>query len=460
MITRFIKKTLHQLKPRRKQRSQADQPPHQAQIIHSERHPIALSAISKNALHVLNRLHQAGYQSYLVGGGVRDLLLGLKPKDFDIATDAHPETVRKLFRNSRLIGRRFRLAHVFFGREIVEVATFRKEHPEQAHPEARQSATGMLVRDNIYGTMEEDAWRRDFSVNALYYNIADLSVVDYTNGVADLEQRLIRVLGDPTARFKEDPVRMLRAIRFAAKLNFTLEARTAQTIHVLKELIQHVSSARLFDEVLKLFYCGHASNAMHLLRQYGLFGILFPETEQQLTTDNPQREQTLFLILESCNNTDVRLQQGKSLNPAFLFAVLLWPPLWVKIQHLQNEGHRPLTALQLAGNQVLRQQLTHTAIPRRFTTITQEIWQLQHSLQHYSKRKVATIYAHPRFRAGYDFMLLRYQAGETELQSAITWWEAYQQATADERLELVKQLKTPTSHPPQRRRRKKAEGSS
>jgi len=369
-------------------------------------------------LQVLYKLHEAGYAAYLVGGSVRDLLLDGKPKDFDVATDARPEKVRQLFRNCRLIGRRFRLAHVFFGQEIIEVATFRASHPEEEHPDARRSATGLLVRDNIYGDLEEDAWRRDFTVNALFYNIADFSVVDYTNGMADLKQRTIRILGDPKVRYQEDPVRILRAIRFAAKLNFTLDKATEAPIWSMKKLLSAVPAARLFEDILKLFYCGHAKRAFELLRHYGLFEILFPLTDTILSS-HPQKEHYLTLVVKSCENTDERLRQNLSLNPAFLFAVLLWPALQVKVEQHLAEGKKPYVAFEKGVNEVIAQQLKTVAIPKRHTAIVREIWALQRVMEKRIHRHMNWALAHPRFRAAYDFLLLRLQSGETSLENIV-----------------------------------------
>ena len=418
-------------------------------IVPRQEHNISRKNISKQALTVLNRLHEAGYQSYLVGGSVRDLLLGIKPKDFDIATDAHPEHVRRLFRNSRLIGRRFRLIHVFFGAEIIEVATFRTAHPESDHPEARQSHTGMLIRDNIYGTMEDDAWRRDFSINALYYNIDDYSVIDYTGGLKDLENHTIKILGDPVSRYTEDPVRMLRALRMAAKLDFTLEPETAKPIQQLNSLIKNVSPARLFDEVIKLFYCGHAMRAFRLLTHYGLFEKLFSQTAAILAENKQEKDRYLSLILHSCNNTDQRIANDQSLNPAFLIAVLLWPALQHKSELLLKEGHAPYTALQMAARKVLGLQMHETAMPKRHSAIAQEIWALQFPLQQHPKNRVVTLFSNPRFRAAFDFMLLRMESGETLLAPAVQWWEEFQAASVEERQEKIKRL------PSVRRKKKK-----
>ncbi len=389
---------------------------------------------------VLRRLNEAGYKAYLVGGSVRDLLLGMRPKDFDIATDAHPEKIRRLFRNSRLIGKRFRLVHVFFGREIIEVSTFRAHHPEKAHPEGHKSDSGMLLRDNIFGTIEDDAWRRDFSINALYYDAASATVIDYTGGMEDLEKKTIRILGDPINRYKEDPVRMLRAVRLAAKLDFCFEAATEQALHTLKDELKHISSARLFDVVLKIFYCGRAVEAFNLLQQYGFFALLFPQTDAALSEN--QGDRTLALIMQSCKNTDARIANDQSLNPAFLFAVLLWPCLQEKKQQFKKEGHRPFHALHMAINKVIRKQTQIIAVPRRYTTIMEEIWSLQHPLIERSKRRISTTFAHPRFRAAYDFLVLRFESGELALKEAVEWWEDFQTLPAEEQLAMTSPAKS------------------
>lgn len=404
------------------------------QIIPKKDHSIVQSHISKQALSVLTRLHQGGFQAYLVGGSVRDLLVGLKPKDFDVATDAHPEQVHRLFRNSRLIGRRFKLVHVFFGREIIEVATFRAHHPGTSHPEGHQSATGMLMRDNIYGTMEEDAWRRDFSINALYFDVTNFSVLDPTGGMGDLAQGIIRILGNPVDRYREDPVRMIRALRIAAKLNFKLEPHTAKPIFDLKSNLTHVSHARLFEELIKLFHSGHANKAFDLLRHYELFAILFPLTEATLMHES---EHALKLIEQCCKNTDARIAQGQSLNPGFLMAVLLWPPVQQRATSLKKEGHKPYGALLMAMNQIINEQTPLVAIPRRFSLLMKEIWLLQAPLEQRLKRRISGIFNHPRFRAAFDFLALRAQAGETQLHPAVQWWQSYQEASPAMREEIL-----------------------
>ena len=286
-------------------------------IVPRSEHNISRANISENALKVLYRLKQAGYQAYLVGGGVRDLLLGREPKDFDVATDASPEEVKRVFRNCRLIGRRFRLAHVYFGREIVEVATFRSVGEVIGKGE-RQTSNGMLVRDNVYGTIEEDALRRDFTVNALYYNIEDFSVLDYADGLKDLESGTLRLLGDPDVRYREDPVRMLRAVRFAAKLGFMLAPSCEEPLFTSGHLLESVPAARLFDEVVKLFMGGTSVQAFEKLRHYDLFARLFPETDEALSHED--QDFPVTFVLRGLENTDQRISVGKPVTPAFLFA--------------------------------------------------------------------------------------------------------------------------------------------
>jgi poly(A) polymerase len=426
LIIRFLKKIAKHAKhysPLRRRKHH--QPPDPAYVISHDQHRLVRDHISRHALKVLHGLQDAGFAAYLVGGSVRDLLVGGTPKDFDVATNAKPEKIRKLFRNCRLIGRRFRLAHVYFGPEIIEVATFRANHPEKDHPDARRSATGMLMRDNVYGSLEEDAWRRDFSINALYLNVANFSVVDYTGGMEDLKKRQVRILGDANKRYEEDPVRMLRAIRFAAKLNFTIHPDTAAPIVKLKHLLSHVSPARLFEEILKLFYCGHAVRAFELLREYQLFGLLFPQTEQVLLHHDVVAQRYVTFISSSCRNTDVRVVRNKSLNPAFLFAVLLWPAMQQRIQHYRKMGKKPSVAFERAADDVFLQQNKTIAIQKRFVPMVREIWWMQRMLLSHTK-KTEWVLNQPRFRAAYDFLLLRQSVGEKGLDAAVKHWTELQ----------------------------------
>jgi len=427
-------------------------------IIPRPEHNISRANISEGALKVLYRLKAEGYEAYLVGGGVRDLLLGREPKDFDVATDAHPEEVRQVFRNCRLIGRRFRLAHVRFGPEIVEVATFRGVREAEDELEYdQQSSNGMLLSDNVYGTIEEDAWRRDFTVNALYYNIRDFSVVDYSGGLADLREGLLRLHGDPEQRFREDPVRMLRAMRFMARLGFRLETETERPIERLAPLLQDVPAARLFDEVLKLFLSATAVSSFEHMRHYGLFGQLFPDTEEALTHEDHQFP--LSLVRKGLENTERRIQEGLPVTPAFLFAVLLWEPVRRLAEELQEAGEAPLPAMQQAAGTVVSRLISRVALPRRFSTPMIEIWQLQSRFEQTKGRRPAKLMSHPRFRAAYDFLLLRAAAGEADPQLA-QWWTDYQAAEAPERDKLSAGGEPAGSGRRRRRRRRKPKPES
>ena len=417
------------------------------EIIEREDHGISRKQISNNALKVLYRLKNSGYHAYLVGGGVRDLLLGGDPKDFDIATDAHPEEVRQLFNNSRLIGRRFKLVHVQFGREIIEVATFRANPSDKDHPSVSQSDEGLILRDNLYGTKDQDALRRDFTINALYYNIEDFSIHSYVNGLQDLENRVIRLIGDPETRYREDPVRMLRAARFAAKLNFNIEKNSEQPIRSLSSLLQNIPAARLFEEVLKLFLSQHASKTYLLLNQYHLFEHLFPATHSCIMNEKQEgNSPTENLIIQALKNTEERLNDGKTVTPAFLFAVLLWEPVRQHAAFLESQNEPPIPALQQSAEITISSQARFTAIPRRFSTPTREIWDLQIRLSKRHPKKAEQLLEHPRFRAAYDFILLREQAGEN-LNGLGEWWTQFQESSIKDRNHMLKQ-----THGPQKKR--------
>ena len=415
-----------------------------ARIYTRDAHPISRRDISPNAMKVLYRLISAGHQAFLVGGGVRDLLLDGHPKDFDVATDATPEEVRDLFRNCRLIGRRFRLAHVRFGPEIIEVATFRsgsaddtapideddlpsrRRGRDEGEPAAARSEGGMLLRDNVYGTVEEDAARRDFTINSLYYTPADFCIYDFAKGMADIEARKIRLIGDPDQRYREDPVRMLRAIRFAAKLDFDIERDTATPIPVLAELLLDIPPARLFDEIGKLFLHGYAERTFELLREFGIFRMLFPEVDGAMNRD-PTAE-TLARIAFA--NTDRRVRDDRPVTPGFLLAALLWPPMVEQQRRLQLDGLQYAEALEQAASEVLGRQQQHTAVPRRFTTFIRETWMLQARLESPHPRRVERLIEHPRFRAAYDFLCVREASGEGTGGTG-DWWTRYQDAGED-----------------------------
>ncbi len=369
----------------------------------------------------------------MVGGGVRDLLLGREPKDFDVATDATPEDVKQIFRNCRLIGRRFRLAHVHFGREIIEVATFRGMHEATSDQAKQDSNNGMLLRDNVYGTIEEDALRRDFTVNALYYNIEDFSVVDYADGLKDLQAGVLRLLGDPEQRYREDPVRMLRAARFAAKLGFTINPACEKPLFENGDLLSGVPSARLFEEVLKLFLGGTALHAFEKLRHFDLFRHLFPETDESLSHE--EQGFPVTFVIRGLKNTDARVRAGKPVTPAFLFAVFLWEPVRRRMQQLEARGESRHDAMMEAGREAIDRQISRVAIPKRFSLQMREIWNMQHRLEQRGKRTMRLL-EHPRFRAAYDFLLLRAESGEIDLALA-QWWTQIQEVNEERRIEMA-----------------------
>lgn len=418
-------------------------------VVPRHQHSVSKTEISEHALTVLNRLNRSGFQAYIVGGGVRDLLLRHSPKDFDVATNATPNQVKKIFRNARIIGRRFKLVHILFHRETIEVATFRKQENESNSTQQKTNERGMLVRDNVYGTLEEDAWRRDFTVNALYYDIVTSSIIDYTGGVPDIEKRLIRMIGDPNMRYAEDPVRMIRAIRFSSKLKFDIEDKTAKSIHQLNHLIQHVSNSRLFDEIVKLYHCGAAETVQRLLMHYGLFQYLFP-----LTYPFSQAHEVNALIVLALESTDSRLKEGKPVTPAFLFAVLLWFPLKQTMENLEKTLNMdPLTALEQAMSVVLSEQCKITMIPKRFLQVIREMWLLQFRFEKRAGHRAYQMIEHPRFRAAFDLLALRSLAGDESIALA-EWWTTFQDQDEAGRGEMIKTLDT-KSMPKQRRRKTK-----
>ena len=414
-------------------------------ILPRSEHSISRAHISKSALNVLYGLHKAGYEACLVGGGVRDLLLGVTPKDFDIATSALPEQVRATFRNSRLIGRRFRLAHVHFGPEIVEVATYRASH-DKAEDEADARLDGdRILRDNVYGTREEDVIRRDFTVNALYYRIEDFSLIDHVGALEDIDKRRLRTIGDPEARYREDPVRMLRAVRLAAKLELSIESATEAPLFELGYLLETVPQARLFDETVKLLLSGHGVRSYEQLIRYRLLDYLFPVESAAL---EPERDR---LIRAALANTDQRVAAGLPVTPAFLIAVLLWEPLQEAMAHQLVRGVSEHEALTQAQENVLRTQNDLLAVPKRFTLPAAEIWSLQSRLQR--RRQPDRLLGHPRFRAAFDFLALRAQS-EPDLQAVVNFWAARQEG-----LELPMPVETDGESPdgtgPRRRRRRR-----
>lgn len=406
----------------------------------------------------MSRLRSGGYQAYLVGGAVRDLLLGGHPKDFDIATDATPEAVTELFRNSRIIGRRFRIVHVRFGREIIEVTTFRGHHDsgsaENGQHEAggnhsRQSASGLLLRDNVYGTLAEDAARRDLTVNALYYDAGNFELCDHVHGLRDLQQRTICIIGDPEQRYTEDPVRMLRVVRFAAKLDFSIDKHTAEAIPKCAHLLAEIPAARLFDEFLKLFLAGYAARTLDKLLECDLLKYLFPDTNACVQQD----KNALALVQAAMSNTDQRIALEKPVTPAFILAALLWPVVSRQFTRLESAGEPPMVAMHTAAENAIVNAMRHISIPRRFSQPMREIWEFQLRLQRRTGRKAAELVEHRRFRAAYDFLLLREQAGEQTGQLG-SWWTDIQELAPEQRLEKVASAQDDRKRPRRTRTRR------
>ena len=400
-------------------------------VIPREAHNISRKQMSQGTLRVLYRLREAGFAAYLVGGAVRDLLVGGEPKDFDVATDATPEQVKALFRNCRLIGRRFRLAHVVYGREIIEVATFRANGGDDEGDRLTDDG-GRLLRDNVYGSIEHDAVRRDFTANALYYAIEDFSVRDYVGGFADVQARVLRLIGEPEARYREDPVRMLRAVRLAAKLSFTIEPATAEPIARLAPLLADASPARLFEETLKMFLSGHAVASFELLEAHGLLPVLLPETAQALQSNKSGALRRM--LVQGLRNTDARVHADQPVSPAFLYAVLLWPAYCRALALLQAQGVHAAEAQRRAADRVTLHQVARIALPRRFSQPMQEIWLLQPRFTLRLRKRVFRLLSHPRFRAAFDFLELRLAASDSHADDVAFWREAQlhpSDATAD-----------------------------
>ena len=396
--------------------------------------------ISKNALTVVEKLNRNGYEAYIVGGCLRDLLLGKHPKDFDVATNARPDQIQTIFqRQCRLVGRRFRLAHIMFGHDVIEVATFRANHGEQ-HSEnyAKQSEQGMLLRDNVYGTLEQDAERRDFTVNALYYSPKDNTLHDYFNGLEDLKAGKLRLIGDPATRYQEDPVRMLRSIRFMAKLDMFLDKPSETPIRQLAHLLKNIPPARLFDESLKLLQAGYGVKTYRLLREYGLFEQLFPALMPYFTPQGDSFAERM--ILTALTSTDERVADKLRVNPAFLFAAFFWYPLREKVDILKNEGGlNNHDAYALAANEVLDVFCTALAAPRRHTAVIRDIWFLQLQLTKRSGKVPEKTMMHPKFRAAFDLLVMRAEIEGGEAIELATWWHEYQFSNADQRIDLMKE---------------------
>lgn len=401
------------------------------------KHNISRKDISPNAVKVLYRLNKAGYDAYLVGGGVRDLLLGRRPKDFDIVTNATPNQIKRVVPNSRIIGRRFKLVHAYFRHEIIEVSTFRAKVEHK--PSHKGDMPSMVIRDNTFGSMSDDAFRRDFTVNALFYDISDFSVVDYTGGLVDLERHTIRVIGDPTVSFHEDPVRMLRAIRLAAKLNFTIEPKTEAAMLASLSLLDQVPQARLFDELQKIFFNGYAKVTFDLLRHYQVFGVFFPHVKTILNARDKEAAQATALIDIALKASDSRFKNDQPINPGFLLAVFLWPEVQAHVARQNVEHKKVFQALHNAIHDTLKEQTAVFLIPKRFTAMMQAIWLLQYHLEKRRGLRVMRIVNHRYYRAAYDFLLLRSKVGMAD-PALVEWWDDFYLAQEDRRLEMVDEL--------------------
>jgi poly(A) polymerase len=449
-------------------------------VVSADVHHIDPALISRNAVRVTDTLQQAGFRAFIVGGAVRDLLLGVAPKDFDVATDATPEEVQKLFRRARIIGRRFQIVHVQFGQDIIETSTFRAlvDQPGEGSPAAEGQpagkavvkadaepprrlkraeldrrthavdASGRVLRDNVWGEQHEDATRRDFTINAMYYDPATQTVLDYHEGMADIRARTLRMIGDPPTRFREDPVRMLRIVRFAAKLGFEIDPATRAPITRLASLINNVPAARLFDEMLKLLFSGHALACLQRLRAEGLHHGLLPLLDVAL--EQPHGEKFITLALMS---TDDRVRAGKPVSPGFLFAALLWQQVQDRWQKYTANGEYPIPALHRAMDEVLDTQTEKLAIQKRFVADMKEIWSMQPRLEKHSGRTALKLLEHPRFRAAYDFLVLRCESGELDAEVG-QWWTDFIEGDIGARDVLLTQGPGKERAAPRRRRRR------
>lgn len=443
MINKFLKRVFRKSA---KVRSSGN-----AQVIPFELHGVSRDQISYGARKVTDGLQAAGYQAYVVGGAVRDLLLNRIPKDFDVATDATPEEVRRVFRRSRIIGRRFRLVHVMFGEEVVEASTFRSMIEAE---DAQTDEHGRLLRDNQFGDQEQDAARRDFTVNALFYDPATQEIHDYHGGYADMRANMLRMIGDPATRYREDPVRMLRAVRLSAKLEMRIDAATAAPIARMKDLLDNVPQARLLDEVLKMLLSGHSVECIQQLRKMNLHHGLLPLLDVIL--EQPLGEKFVMLALR---NTDERIGQDKPVSPAFLFAALLWHEVLAAWKQHQQQGERPVGAMHAAMDEVLGKQKARLAIPHRHDAVMKEIWLMQLRLEQRAGQRPFRLLEQPRFRAGFDFLLLRCASGEVDDELGL-WWDEFQNVSAERRAEMLQPEQAGDKKRRRRKPRKKPEATA
>ncbi|MCX7076017.1 MAG: polynucleotide adenylyltransferase PcnB [Methylococcales bacterium] len=430
-----------------------------AVVIARPDHCVSRQQVNENALKVLYRLRKEGFDSYLVGGCVRDLLLGREPKDFDVVTNAEPEQIARIFSNCRLIGKRFRLAHVCYGRDVIEVATFRKAISDDKTQTPRLNKDGRLLQDNIYGTIEEDVWRRDFTINALYYNIRDFSIIDYVGGMEDHKAGLVRLIGDAGERFREDPVRMLRAVRFAVKLAFRLHHDCEEAIAPNAHLLAGIPPARLYDEISKLFLTGYGVQTFELLRQYGLFSVLFPATDKSLMYE--EADFPKMMVIKALENSDQRIADNKPVTLYFLIAALLWEPMLRRAKEKIAKGFPESNAYYDAASETLTQQVRRIAIPRHLTMAIREVWNLQPKFNARVGAKPSRLITHPRFRAAYDFLVLRAQTGDVSLEVA-QWWETYQEENENTQRKMTQPQANDKAVNPKRKRtyRKKTKSAA
>ena len=445
MIKKFIRKILG---------VKDERDPTEPVILGPDQHGIDPKLVSNNAVRVTQTLQEAGFKAFVVGGAVRDLLLGVKPKDFDIATDATPEEVKKLFRRAFIIGRRFQIVHVMFGQDLLEVTTFRGKGSDNAPKDEH----GRVLRDNNFGPQHEDAERRDFTINAMYYDPATQTVLDYHGGIEDIRAKVLRIIGQPEARYREDPVRMLRVVRFAAKLQFTIEPATRAPIPVMAPLINNVPAARVFDEMLKLLMSGHALACLKELRSSGLHHGLLPLLDVVL--EQPIGMKFVTLALES---TDTRVKAGKGVSPGFLFASLLWHQVLEKWNAYRAAGESPIPALHLAADDVLDNQTDNLALQRRIATDMRDIWAMQPRFERRNGKSPYKLLEHPRFRAGFDFLLLRCESGELDAEIG-NWWTTFYAGDIAERERLINTAKDTQpggqKKRPRRRGPRRAEGDA
>lgn len=442
-------------------KKQQDNPPshllHKKFAVNASQYGISPKDFPKNAISIVDKLQIAGYEAYIVGGCIRDLLLEKKPKDFDIATNARPEEIQRIFgRQCRLIGRRFRLAHIVYGREIFEVATFRAGHePHRNDKISKVSDEGMLLRDNVYGTLREDAERRDFTVNALYYDTKRNLIFDFFNGIEDLRAGKLSLIGEPTIRYQEDPVRMLRAVRFMAKLDMFLDKATASPIRDMAPLLTNIPAARLFDESLKLLQTGAGLKTYQLLREYELWQFLFPVLPAFFTVKGDSYAERM--ITKALNSTDERIADKLPVNPAFLFAALLWYPLREKMEQLKNEGgFNSHDAMMLAANDVLAESCKAIALHRRHTSVIRDIWALQFQMMKRTGNRPQQTLEHIKFRAGFDLLVMRAEIEGGDLVELSAWWHEYQFSNDGQRTELLKSVRhLPNVQPEAKKKRRR-----